>query len=204
MLVGVLGQVRLGFEYDGLLAADGRGPEGAEPLRLDGGRALAHLAGQRRKIVRVGNVVVAGIFSGRQNPAQRVPLIHGPRDDEDIGTGQRLGAASRRSRSWRRSQALGPWNVDEAAEPGRLRERQEGGAFRTLGVEVDDVALNVVETRIASGRGVCRERRFGNRDGGGIGANIARDPGAVDNHEPLQNKSRPPEMAAVSDNAIPQ
>src|SRR5579863_410181 len=135
--------------------------------------------------MRVRDIVVTRILARRQHAAQRVPFIHGPRDDEGVRARQRLGAAGRRLRGRGRREALGPGNVDEAAEPGRLREGKEGGAFRTLGVEIDDVALNIVETGVPLSRGAHRVSRWRNGNGREINTDVALDPGAVDNHKPL-------------------
>ena len=108
----VLRHVRIRFEHHDRFFADGGGPIGTEPHRLQRGAAIAHLFRDRRKIVGVGQIIVVSILAGREHAAERVTFVHRPCHHQHIGCRQRIGAAAVDRLYRRRRQAFRPFDVD--------------------------------------------------------------------------------------------
>src|SRR5712691_11896631 len=148
--------------------------------------------------MRVGDVIVAGILARREHAAQRVTLVHRPRDDEHIRMGQRAVAAAAGLWSGLGLQSLRPWNVGEPRQPGRRAEGQEIPASGRLGVEINDLAL-----KILGRRRLCCRRRKGKGRGGRrlrdrIETKISLNPFAIDSHHALLRPRRYPPLDVIA------
>lgn len=151
-LRAVLRHVRIRLEYDDRFLFDGRGPICAQAPCFEGRAALAHLLGNRREVVQVGYVVVAGILARSEDATECMALVDGPGHHKHVRMRQRAAAAPRGLSAHLRRQSPGPRDVGEAREArcrAKGQELQAGGRF---GIEIYDLALEVIERRLFRGR----------------------------------------------------